>query len=165
MILIREVEAMIEVTTAVLAAHPFLRGMPPGQLEALGTTASEVTFDPGQRIFEAGGYAGQFWLIQSGHIALDVRVPGEGIVIVETVGIGDLLGWSWLFPPFSWTFGAVTISPVRAFEFDAAAVRACCAADPALGGEVTRRVACVMARRLTAARTRLLAVSGRALWT
>jgi hypothetical protein len=60
MILSREVEAMIEVTTAVLAAHPFLRGMPPGQLETLGTTASEVTFDPGQRIFEAGGYAGQF---------------------------------------------------------------------------------------------------------
>jgi CRP/FNR family transcriptional regulator, cyclic AMP receptor protein len=156
---------MIEVTTAVLTAHPFLRGMPPGQLETLGTTASEVTFDPGQRIFEAGGYAGQFWLIQSGHIALDVRVPGEGIVIVETVGIGDLLGWSWLFPPFSWKFGAVALSPVRAFEFDAAFVRACCAADPALGGEVTRRIACVMARRLTAARTRLLAVSGRARWT
>jgi CRP/FNR family transcriptional regulator, cyclic AMP receptor protein len=153
---------MIEVTTAVLTAHPFLRGMPPGQLETLGTTASEVTFDPGQRIFEAGGYAGQFWLIQSGHIALDLRVPGEGTVIVETLGIGDLLGWSWLFPPFSWEFGAVALSPVRAFEFDAAAVRACCAADLTLGGEVTHRVACVMARRLTAARTRLLAVSSRA---
>lgn len=164
MILSRGVKAMSEVTTTVLAVHPFLRGMPPGQLETLGATVREVTFDPGQRIFEAGGYAGQFWLIQSGHIALDLRVPGGDTVIVETVGIGDLLGWSWLFPPFSWKFGAVALSPVRAFEFDAAAVRACCAADPVLGGEVTRRVACVMARRLTAARTRLLAVSSRARW-
>jgi CRP-like cAMP-binding protein len=149
---------MIEVTPAALAAHPFLRGIRPGQLEALGAAASDVTFEPGQRIFEVGGYAGRFWLIQSGHIHLDVHVQGEP-VIVETVGIGDLLGWSWLFPPFTWAFGAVALSPVRAFEFDAAAVRACLAADPALGGEVTRRVAGVMVKRLTAARTRLLAVT------
>jgi CRP-like cAMP-binding protein len=149
---------MIEVTTAALAAHPFLRGMQPGQMKALGAAASHVIFEPGQRIFEAGGYAGRFWLIQAGHIALDLRVQGEA-VIVETVGIGELLGWSWLFPPFTWTSGAVALSPVQAFEFDAAAVRACCVADPALDGEVTLRVARVMARRLTAARTRLLAVS------
>lgn len=152
---------MTEVATAVLAAHPFLRGMRPELVETLGTLAEEVTFRPGQRIFEAGGHAGRFWLIESGHIALDLRVPGEGTVIIETVGIGDLLGWSWLFPPFSWQFGAVVISPARALEFDAAAVRASCLHDPALGQEVTRRVATVMARRLIAARTRLISVSGR----
>ena len=86
-------------------------------------------------------------------------------MIVDTIGIGDLLGWSWLFPPFTWAFGAVTLGPARTFEFDAAAVRAACAADPALSSELTRRVAAVMARRLTAARTRLLAASGRPRWT
>ena len=151
---------MIEVTTPALATHPFLRGMPRGQVETLGAAVREVSFDPGHRIFEAGGYAGRFWLIQSGHVALDLRVPGRDAVIIETAGIGDLIGWSWLFPPFSWTFGAATHSPVRAFEFDAAVVRASCAADPALAAELTRRVAGVMARRLTAARARLLAISG-----
>jgi CRP-like cAMP-binding protein len=155
---------MIEVTTPALAAHPFLRGMPRGQVETLGAAVREVSFGAGQRIFEAGGYAGRFWLIQSGHVALDLRMPSSDAVIVETAGIGDLIGWSWLFPPFSWTFGAVTRSPVRAFEFDAAVVRASCAADPALSGELTRRVARVMARRLTAARARLLAISGLVRW-
>jgi CRP-like cAMP-binding protein len=161
----REVITMVEVIKPALAAHPFLRGMPPGYVETLGAAASEVTFEPGQRVFEAGGYAGRFWLIQSGQIALDVRVPDQGAVIVETIGIGDLLGWSWLFPPFTWTFGAVALGPVRAYEFDAAAVRAACATHPALSSELTRRVAAVLARRLTAARTRLLAASGRPRWT
>lgn len=112
---------MIEVTTAALAAHPFFRGTRPGQLEALGTVASDVTFEPGQRIFDVGGYAGRFWLIQSGHIVLDLHVQGEAVT-VGTLGIGDLLDWSWLFPPFTRTLGAVALSPAGAFEFDAAAV-------------------------------------------
>lgn len=150
---------MTAVATAVLAGHPFLRGLRATQAEALGRAATEVTFTPGQRIFEAGGYASRFWLIEAGHVILDVRAPGGGTVIVEAAGIGDLLGWSWLFPPFSWTFGALAVSPALALEFDAAAVRTACAADPLLDAEITRRVSAVMARRLTAARTRLVAVS------
>ena len=73
--------------------------------------------------------------------------------------MGQLLGWSWLFPPFRWAFGAVTDGPVQAFELDAVAVRACCAADPALGYELTRRLVEVVARRLEATRIRLLATS------
>lgn len=152
---------MTAVATAVLAGHPFLRGLQTAQVERLATTAAEVTFAPGQRIFEAGGHARRFWLIEAGHVILDVRAPGGDTVIIETAGIGDLLGCSWLFPPFSWTFGAIAVSPTLAVEFDAAAVRATCGADPLLGAELTRRVARVMARRLTAARTRLIAVSAR----
>lgn len=152
---------MTAVTTAVLAGHPFLRGMRAEHVEILGKASAEVTFAPGQRIFDAGGHASRFWLIEAGHVVLDVRAPGGGTVIVETAGIGDLLGWSWLFPPFSWTSGAIAVSPARALEFDAAAVRGACAADPVLGAELTRRVAGVMARRLTGARTRLTAVPAR----
>jgi CRP-like cAMP-binding protein len=94
---------MAVVSMAVLAGHPFLRGLGAAHVETLGTAATEVPFAPGQRIFDAGAHAGRFWLIEAGHVALDLRVPGEGTVTVETAGIGDLLGWSWLFPPFSWT--------------------------------------------------------------
>jgi CRP/FNR family transcriptional regulator, cyclic AMP receptor protein len=150
---------MIEVTTPALAGHPFLRGMPTGQLDALAAAASDVTFPAGHRIFEEGGFAGKFWLIQSGHVALDVNVPGTGPLIVDTIGIGDLLGCSWLFPPYRWAFGAMCVTAVRAFEFDAAAIRARCAADPDFGAEFRGRLLQVLARRLQSTRARLIARS------
>jgi CRP/FNR family transcriptional regulator, cyclic AMP receptor protein len=151
---------MIEVSAAALARHPFLHGMPGDQLEVLAGTASDVTFGARHRIFEDGGNATRFWLIQSGQVALDLDVPGEGPVVIETIGMGELLGWSWLFPPYRWAFGAVAVTPVEAFEFDAPAVRALCAADPGLGYELHRRVSRLLAKRLKATRIRLIARSG-----
>ena len=148
---------MIEVTTPALAGHPFLRGMPPGQLDALAAAASDVTFPAGHRIFETGGFAGKFWLIRSGRVALDVQVPGDGRMIIDTAGIGDLVGWSWLFPPYCWTCGAVCVTAVEAFEFDAAAVRARSTADPLFGYELTGRIMRVLAVRLQRARAGLIA--------
>jgi CRP/FNR family transcriptional regulator, cyclic AMP receptor protein len=148
---------MIEVTAAALAGHPFLRGMPPGQLDALAAAASDVTFPAGHRIFDDGGFAARFWLIQSGHVALDVHVPGSGRVTIDSIGIGDLLGCSWLFPPYRWAFGAACLTPVRAFEFDAAAIRERCTADPEFGAELRQRLLQVLARRLQGTRTRLIA--------
>ena len=150
---------MIEVTTAVLAAHPFLRGMPCDQLGLLTATACDVRFPARYRLFEDGGNATRFWLIQSGHVSLDLHVPGEGPVVIETIGMGELLGWSWLFPPYRWAFGAVAATPVEAFEFDAPAVREACAADPGLGYELNQRITRVLAKRLQATRVRLITAS------
>jgi CRP/FNR family transcriptional regulator, cyclic AMP receptor protein len=150
---------MIEVTTSALAAHPFLRGMPSGHLDALAAAASDVKFPAGHRIFADGGYAGKFWLIRSGQVAVDMQVPGEGPVVIDTVGIGGLLGWSWLFPPYRWAFGGVCVTPVEVFEFDAAAVRDCCAADPVLGYDLTQRLIRVLGGRLPSTRTRLISMS------
>ena len=151
---------MIEVAASALAAHPFLRGMQPTHLDALAAATSVVAFPAGYRIFEDGGFASRFWLIRSGHVVLDLNVPGEGPVVIEDIGMGGLLGCSWQFPPYRWAFGAVTISPCEAFEVDATAVRACCAADPVLGYEPTQRLAQVLAGRLQATRMRLPARPG-----
>ena len=148
--------ALAEVTPAALAAQPFLRGMPGDQLGLLAETAREVRFPAGHRLFEDGGHAGRFWLIQCGYVALDLHVPGEGPVVIDHVGLGGLLGWSWRFPPYRWAFGAVAISPLRTFEFSAPAVRERCAANPALGYELTERINRVLALRLRATRVRLL---------
>jgi CRP/FNR family cyclic AMP-dependent transcriptional regulator len=148
---------MIEVTTSALAGHPFLRGMPPGHLGALAAAASDVTFPAGHRIFENDGFAGRFWLIRSGRVALDTHAPGSGRVIIDGVGIGELLGCSWLFPPYRWTCGAACVTAVQAFEFDASAVRARCAADPPFGYELTGRLLRVIACRLQRTRAALTA--------
>ena len=117
---------MIEVSADALATHPFLHGMSRDHLAVLASAASDVTFPVRHRLFEDGGGATRFWLIRSGHVALDLHVPGQGRMKIDTIGMGELLGWSWLFPPYKWAFGAVAASPVEAFEFDARAVRAHC---------------------------------------
>jgi CRP/FNR family transcriptional regulator, cyclic AMP receptor protein len=109
-------------------------------LAVLAEAASDAVFPAGHRLFEDGGNATHFWLI-------------------APIGMGELLGWSWLFPPYRWAFGAVAASPVKAFEFDGRLVRARCAADPALGYEVTQRLAHVVAKRLQTTRVRLITAS------
>ncbi len=151
---------MIEVNAAALAAHPFLHGISADHLGALAEAARDVSFPARHRLFEDGGNATRFWLIQSGHVSLDLHVPGEGPVAIETIGMGELLGWSWLFPPYKWAFGAVAATAVEAFEFDAPLVRQLCATDPELGYELNQRITTVLAKRLQATRIRLIARSG-----
>ena len=149
----------MEVTASGLVTQRFLRGMPARQLDALAETASEVMFPARHRIFADGGYADKFWLVQSGRVALDVLVPGEGLAVIGRAGIGGLVGWSWLLPPYQWAFGAVCVTEVRAFQFNAQAVREICAADPALRDELTWRLFQVVAGRLRDTSTRLIAGS------
>jgi CRP/FNR family transcriptional regulator, cyclic AMP receptor protein len=150
---------MLQVTGKVLAGQRFLNGVGAAQLDELATAASEVMFPAGQRIFAEGGYADKFWLVESGHVAVDMQVPGEGAAVIANVGLGGLLGWSWMVPSRKWAFGAVCVTEVKAYEFNASAVRERCAADPALGDELTRRLFQVLAGRLQDTRTTLISRS------
>ena len=152
---------MIEVTVASLAAQQFLRGIRPERLESLVPAATVVEVPARYRIISEGGYATKFWLIRSGAVALELNLPDRGTMVVETLGLGDVLGWSWLFPPYRWSLDAVAAQPAEMLEFDGPAVRAACDQDPALGYELTRRFVVVAARRLQAARYRLLQASER----
>jgi CRP/FNR family transcriptional regulator, cyclic AMP receptor protein len=143
-----------------LTAHPFVRGMRAEQAVRLNDAACYVSMPSRHRIFDEGGAADRFWLIETGQVALDLHVPGHGPVIIETLGRGDVIGWSWLFPPFEWLLGAVTMQPTQAFELNGRAVRNMCDADPVLGHEITHRLITVMVRRLQANRIRLLDVYG-----
>ena len=111
------------------------------------------------RLFEEGQPARRFWLIQAGQVALDTIVPGHGRMVIELLGRGEAVGLSWLQPPYRWGFGAITTQPVRAFEFDAAAIRAACERDPDLGHEITDRFLRITLRRLQDTRKRLIDVS------
>ncbi|MGW1894363.1 cyclic nucleotide-binding domain-containing protein [Streptomyces sp. NPDC002004] len=118
--------------------------------------AKEVSFPEGLRIFEEGQVADHFWIIRSGTVTLDFAVPGRRPVVIENLGFGELVGWSWLFPPYVWQMGAEAETPVRAHEFDAARVRMMMDADPSFGSAFGHWVGRVLAHRLHAARIRLL---------
>jgi len=153
---------MTEVAAAALGGHQFFRGMPAEHLAFLAGVTSLIHVPAGQRIFQAGGVARHFWLIRAGQVAIDLRAPGDGRAIIQTLGRGEMIGVSWFFPPFQWQFGAVAVQPAELFECDAAAVRERCGTDPGFGYEFTRRMIVVVAGRLQATRGRLLGqITGR----
>jgi CRP-like cAMP-binding protein len=138
-------------STTTLAA-----ALPAGHRERLMQLAREVSFPVSTRLFEEGRRADRFWIIRTGTVALDLHVPGRRAAVVESLGHGELVGWSWHFAPCTWQLGAETTSPVRAWEFDAQGVREACAHDADFGRAVAVWVGRVVAHRLQAARIRLL---------
>ncbi|GCD95839.1 Crp/Fnr family transcriptional regulator [Embleya hyalina] len=134
--------------------------IPKQHLDRLLAFGRPVTFEPGTRLFEEDRPARSFWLVEGGSVCLDVHVPGGHPATVETLGPGELVGWSWLFPPYRWHLGGRAVGPVRAVEFDAGAVRAECERDPDFGRAINLVCAQVIADRLQASRLRLLDLYG-----
>ncbi|ARQ71826.1 Crp/Fnr family transcriptional regulator [Streptomyces marincola] len=133
-----------------------LHALPEDGRDRLLDLAREVSFAQGERVFEERGLADRFWVIRSGTVTLDLWLSGPRPTAVASLDTGALLGWSWLFPPFEWDFGAEALSPVRAYEFDGAQVQALCDEDPAFGYALLRAISEVLAHRVREARTRLL---------
>ncbi|MER6216122.1 MULTISPECIES: cyclic nucleotide-binding domain-containing protein [unclassified Streptomyces] len=136
--------------------HSILEQMTPEAREALLAHSHQVTFPAGTRIFKERQRADKFWIIECGTVDLDTHVPGRKNAVIDTLGYGDLLGWSWMFRPYTWHLGATASREVIALEFDAAVVRELCDEDSAVGRSVSIAVAAVIADRLDSARTRLL---------
>jgi CRP-like cAMP-binding protein len=139
-----------------VAAHPFLAGMSAEHLKRLTDCALLTKFEPGQVIFSAGEPANRFYLIEDGMVTLEGTVLEEKPVAIDSVGAGDLLGWSWLFPPYLWHFGARAAQPTSAIFFYGTILREYCEQDPSLGYELFKRMSEVMIRRLQAARKQLI---------
>jgi CRP/FNR family transcriptional regulator, cyclic AMP receptor protein len=118
--------------------------------------ASNVRFNPGEFIFRAGQEANHFYVVRSGRVSVETFAPQRGAITIETVGDGELLGWSWLIPPFEWHFDARALNLTRAVALDARCLRNKCDADTALGYELLKRFSQVMEQRLEATRLQLL---------
>lgn len=124
--------------------------------ERLMKHGHEANFAEGTRLFEEGSVADRFWIVRSGVVTLDMRVPGQGPALIERLGPGELIGWSWLLRPFAWHNSAEAETPVRAYEFNAVTVRMAMDADPAFGSLIGNWVTSVLAYRLQSTRLRLL---------
>jgi CRP/FNR family transcriptional regulator, cyclic AMP receptor protein len=147
---------MTTVAASVLASHAFLDGMPPSDVALLADVAVAVEVPAGRRLFDEGAPAENCWLLTAGQVALDLPVPGRPNLIVETLGGGDVIGFSWLSPPHEWQFGAQVLESATAFELDGPAVQALCESHPLLGYQLAMRMLATAVRRLQATRIRLL---------
>src|SRR5947207_2959185 len=112
----------------ILSEHPFFEGLDSRYLPLIVSCASNVRFDAGEFIFREGEEANQFYLIREGKVAVEVRDAGSEIPI-QTLQEGEILGWSWLIPPYRWRFDARALEPVRAFALDGRCLRTKCEAD------------------------------------
>ncbi len=137
-------------------------GMSQVQVSTLAGAASNARFREGEYLFHEGGPADVFYLLRDGDVALETFAPHQGPVIIETVHQGELVGASWLFPPFRWHFDGRAIGGVRAVVFDGVALRRLSQEDHLFGYELLTRFAEPLIQRLQATRLRLLDVYGHA---
>ncbi len=145
---------------ADLANQPYLAGLAPKYVELLADCATHVIWSAGETICSEGGMANSFFLIYHGKVAIEVDVPGPGVVTIETLDAGDVLGWSWLFPPYRWHFDVRATELTRMIEINASCLRAKIAEDHEFGFEMMRRFAQTIIERLQSTRLQLLDMYG-----
>lgn len=148
----------IEPMTTRVALHPFLAGMNHAELALLVDCAMVVRFEPGQLIFSEGELANRFYLIESGRVILESSARFDDAVEIDTVGAGDLLGWSWMFPPYVWHFTARAVEPTVAIFFYGTILREYCERNHSLGYELFKRMSAVMIKRLQSTRNKMLPI-------
>jgi CRP/FNR family transcriptional regulator, cyclic AMP receptor protein len=142
----------------IIAEHPFFEGLDNEFTKLMVSCASNVRFTAGTYILKEGDPANTFYLIREGKVAVEVFAPQRKPIIVATLSVGELLGWSWLLPPFQWKFHARAVDGVRAIALDGKCLRTKCEENHDLGYEVLKRFAQIMEQRLEATRLQLLDV-------
>jgi len=144
----------------ILREHKFFAGLEEDFLKLVVGCAKNVRFDAGQYMFREGGPADQFYLLREGKVALEITAPGRGAISFQTVGEGEVVGVSWLIPPYRWTYDGRAVGLVRAISLDAKCLRDKCEADHHLGYEMMKRVVPILVGRLHATRLQVLDVYG-----
>lgn len=140
----------------IIAAHPFTKDLNPRYLHLLTACATYERFAIEQSIFQESFEADRFYLLHVGRVALQTFVPGSGVATIQTIGAGEVLGWSWLFPPYRWHFSAVAVEATEAVALGARKLRDEMEENHDFGYAIALRIGQVMLERLQATRMRLL---------
>jgi CRP/FNR family transcriptional regulator, cyclic AMP receptor protein len=144
----------------IVKEHPFFGGMQEPFCKLVCGCAKNVRFEAGQYLFREGDPADEFYLLRHGRVALQVTAPGRGAVTFQTVGEGEIVGVSWLVPPYRWTNDAKASELTRAIAMDATCLRQKCESDHDLGYEMMKRFMPILIQRLQATRLQILDVYG-----
>lgn len=147
---------MVNSLESVIREHPFFNNFPENQLQIITSCAKNVEFREGQFIVLEGDAANEFYFIRKGSVSIELNIPQRGPTTMQTVGEGEILGWSWVSPPYLWHFNAKALERTKALVFDATCLRAKCEQNHDLGYEMLKRFANLITARLDATRLQLL---------
>jgi CRP/FNR family transcriptional regulator, cyclic AMP receptor protein len=150
----------IESLERIIAEHPCCRGLSEEDLRQITGCAMNLRFRPGEYLFREGDEAEWFYLVRHGRMALETVVPGREPLVLQTVDEGDVLGWSWFFPPYRWHFDARAVESTRLIALSAACLRGKCEEDPRFGFELLKRLSRLIIDQLQATRMQLVDVYG-----
>jgi CRP/FNR family transcriptional regulator, cyclic AMP receptor protein len=148
----------METLERVIAEHPFFSGLDQEYIKLFVGCASNVRFDEGAYAFREGEEANRFYLIRRGRVALEIFTPKSEPIVVQTLEAGEVLGWSWLVPPYRWRFHARALETTLAIGLDGHCLRIKCDENHDLGYELMKRVASVIQQRLEATLLQVLDV-------
>lgn len=143
-----------------LIGYELFRDLESEHLSLLASGAESLTFAADEHLLMADQPADAFYAIRSGRVAIEIDGGNRGPLIIETIGGGDVVGISWLLPPYRWTFSARAMDDVEAVGLDANALRRLCDEHPVFGYAVYKRFAGLIHRRLVASRIRLTDLYG-----
>jgi CRP/FNR family transcriptional regulator, cyclic AMP receptor protein len=141
---------------SAIASHKFLNGLSEQHRMLLASGARSFTAAPDELLAREGETAKTFYLIQAGHVVVALHTPDRGAVPVQTVGPGEIIGWSWLVSPHYWRFDCRAADSVQGLAFDSEWLREKCEQDHELGYQLLKRLVAVVANRLAATRVQLL---------
>lgn len=141
---------------ALVEQQRFFAGVSQRIAAQIGELSSARKLAMDEMLLRQGDAANHVFLIKSGLVSVELYSPGRDPVVIEQLAAGEVVGWSWLLPPYRWAFDARAVEPSTVIEIDAATLRGRFEADPELGYEILRRFIPVMARRLSSARERMV---------
>ena len=145
----------------VVAEHPFFAGLSAEYSQLVAGCARNHRFDAEQYLFHESDPANEFFLIRHGKVALEIHWPGRAPIVIATLGEGEIVGASWLIPPYRWMFDARAVEVTRAIGIDAACLRGKLENDHHLGYEMMKRFLPIFVKRLHATRLQILDVYGK----
>ena len=140
----------------LIVQQPFFKGLNTEHLQLLAASALEMKFETGATLFEEGSPANRFYLILTGQVELSSEMEDRNVIPIQTLGPGDDLGWSWLFPPYAMHFTARALDPTTTIFFYGTRLREQCEQDHELGYQIMKRIAQVATQSLRATQRRLM---------
>jgi CRP-like cAMP-binding protein len=142
----------------IIREHAFFAGLEDRFCTLICGCAKNARFEADRYLFRADEPADQFYLLRHGRVALELAAPGRGAISFQTLGANEIVGTSWLIPPYRWIYDAKALTLVRAIAMDAACLRRKCEADHDLGYELMKRFTSVLLQHLQATQLQILDV-------
>jgi len=139
-----------------LSTHSFFAGLEDGFMKFLSNSAKELRIKEGGVLFQQGKPADKFYLLRSGQVSVQVPALVGPTLELQVLGEDQMLGWSWLIPPYRWNFQARALEDTELLEFDGSVILARCEEDPKFGYELFKRFAALMSERLDSARQKIM---------